>query len=700
MSALEEFREKLRNVKQTNNGFRASCPVPGHGQGRGDKNPSLDFGTNREGKVWFACRVGCSDEDVLEAIGLRVEDLYERNGHSKNGSGKPTASWEIKDETGEVQAVHVRVERNGDKDCFWKLPGKKEWGLKGRKLDTLPLYRSELVKDWPEDAVVVVVEGEKAADALSAVYPFVVATVSSASTTPKHESLGVLDGRGVLLWPDNDDPGRKHMQRVGERLEDIASSIRVYKWDAAPEKGDAADHPAVLSGDLTTLLEEWTKAPKWPLPSPFDPEDSRGLTAALADAVSKRHHFARDVGGVLYVYKGGRYVPEGERIIGTEIKRILAESNASVKWSTHRVREVTAYIRTDAPELWPTPPADRVNVLNGILDLESGDLLPHTPDFLSPVRIPVKFDPSAECSAWDEFVGGVFPPDARELAFEIPGWLMVPDTSIQKAVLLTGEGGNGKSTYLTAVHAFVGEENTTNLSLHKMETDRFAASRLVGKLANICPDLPSDHLTSTSTFKAITGGDWIHAEYKYHGGFDFKPFSRLVFSANNPPRSSDASYAFYRRWLVVPFDKTFDPSEQVARDVLDARLADPKELSGVLNKALAALRRLRKTSEFSESERTREAHSEFRTATDPFSVWLDRNTVDDPNAIVGQDELRRAYNQFCEQTGKPGKLPQAFGRDLSRAKPDVERSQRMYKGEPNVRVYVGIGLVSSVGEGQ
>ena len=435
-------------------------------------------------------------------------------------------------------------------------------------------------------------------------------------------------------------------------------------------------------------------------PPPFDPEDSRGLTAALADAVTKRHHFAKDVGGLLYVYEGGRYIPDGERIIGTEIKRILREFDASVKWSTHRVREVTAYIRTDAPELWSIPPADKINVLNGIIDLESGELLAHTPDFLSPVRIPVEFDASAECPAWDKFVDEVFPADSREIAYEIPGWLMVPDTSIQKAVLLTGEGGNGKSTYLTAVHAFIGEENTTNLSLHKIETDRFAASRLVGKLANICPDLPSDHLTSTSTFKAITGGDWIPAEYKYHGGFDFKPFARLVFSANNPPRSSDASYAFYRRWLVVPFDRTFDPSEQVPREVLDKRLADPKELSGVLNNALAALLRLRKTSEFSESESTDEALADFRITTDPFSVWLDRNTVDDPNATVGQNELRRAYNKFAEDTGKPGMQAQAFGRAITRARPDVQRSQRMYNGVPNERVYVGIGLTSGIGEGQ
>ena len=292
----------------------------------------------------------------------------------------------------------------------------------------------------------------------------------------------------------------------------------------------------------------------------FDPEDARGLTAALADAVSGGRRFAKDIGGRLHHYEDGAYRPNGEGVIAVEMKRVLAESGASPKWSTHRAREVTEYVRVDAPELWERPPSARINVLNGIIDVDSGELLPHNPDFLSPVQIPVEYDPQAECPAWEKFVSEVFPDDAKELAFEVVGLLMTPDTSVQKSVLLLGEGANGKSTYLKAVESFVGDFNVVNTSLHKIESDRFAAARLVGKLANICPDLPSDHLTSTSVFKAITGGDKIAAERKYADGFDYRPFARLVFSANHPPRSGDASHAFYRRWLVVPFDRTFEPT--------------------------------------------------------------------------------------------------------------------------------------------
>jgi putative DNA primase/helicase len=116
-------------------------------------------------------------------------------------------------------------------------------------------------------------------------------------------------------------------------------------------------------------------------------------------------------------------------------------------------------------------------------------------------------------------------------------------------------------------------------------------ARLVGKLANICPDLPSTDLTGTSVFESITGGDSLLAEPKFEESFEFVPYARLVFSANLPPKSQDASPAFFRRWLVAPFEKTFQvgAAGTIPRADLDAMLADPAELSGVLNKALLAL---------------------------------------------------------------------------------------------------------------
>ena len=357
------------------------------------------------------------------------------------------------------------------------------------------------------------------------------------------------------------------------------------------------------------------------------------------------------------------------------------------------------YIRVDCPELWDVPPVHTLNVLNGLLDIETRKLRPHDPQFLSAVQIPVAYDPRACCPVWDQFVAAdVFPEDSEAIAWEIPAWLMTPENSIQKAVLLLGEGANGKSTYLGACASFIGRHNTAALSLHKLEQDRFAAARLVGKLANICPDLPTAHLTSTTMFKALTGGDTLSAEYKFRDSFEYVPFAKLVFSANTPPRSDDATHGFFRRWQVVPFLRSFEDGDPATRkrEELDAALADPTELSGVLNKALQALRQIRKAG-FTQSEAMKDAWEEFRNATDPLAVWLAQATIQLPNVMIAQTELRAAFNKYMEISGKPGMTKTAFGLALKRAAPAVESAQRTLMGRVQW-VYCGICLKAEAPE--
>ena len=92
------------------------------------------------------------------------------------------------------------------------------------------------------------------------------------------------------------------------------------------------------------------------------------------------------------------------------------------------------------------------------------------------------------------------------MAWKIIGYLLVAITFLQKAFLLLGEGGNGKSTFLNAAIKFVGADNVSNVSLQQLASNRFAAASLEGKLANICADLPTTRLEDTQLFKGITGG--------------------------------------------------------------------------------------------------------------------------------------------------------------------------------------------------
>jgi putative DNA primase/helicase len=212
-------------------------------------------------------------------------------------------------------------------------------------------------------------------------------------------------------------------------------------------------------------------------------------------------------------------------------------------------------------------------------------------------------------------------------------------------------------------------------------------------LANICADLPSAHLAGTSTFKALTGGDAIEAEHKFRDSFTFEPFARLVFSANSPPRSSDGSDGFFDRWLVVPFDARFRGTKQeISRKELDARLSSPRELSGLLNKAVAAWQGIQRCGgKPTEPESVKAAWAEFRAMTDPLTVWLDQFTVDDPDAMVPRTTLRVAYDAACNQAGRQSLTETAFGRAFKKSRPNIKPSQRTLNGRVQW-CYVGIGF--------
>jgi len=278
MKPLDLLLERLGKYERRNGYYMASCPA------HEDPNASLGVSGGDDGRALLKCFAGCETSDIVAELGLEMRDLFPPSANSdctghKEDSGKPAANWYIRDVKGEVQAVHVRFDRDGGKDCLWRLPGASEWGLKGRKLPTLPLYGSEWIKEWPEDSPVVLVEGEKARDALASIYLQTLGTVTGAESTPGPEALEVLRDRRVVLWPDNDGPGRAHMERIAGALQGIAAEVRILEWPGAPEKGDAADHPAVLSDDekeRETLLNDLMSAPRWM--SQVSPSLNRGVT--------------------------------------------------------------------------------------------------------------------------------------------------------------------------------------------------------------------------------------------------------------------------------------------------------------------------------------------------------------------------------------------------------------------------------------
>ena len=179
-----------------------------------------------------------------------------------------TTVYKIRDAEGRVRVEHHHIRKGPDqKECPWKLPDSEKWGLDGLPIAQLPLYGAHDVDDYDPDDLIILVEGEKARDALAHTdYFSCLGTICGASATPSSEVLEVARDRRICLWPDNDDQGRAHMERIAERLQGVAAEILWYEWPEAPEKGDAADHPWVVEGNrklYDRLLTELESAPKW-----------------------------------------------------------------------------------------------------------------------------------------------------------------------------------------------------------------------------------------------------------------------------------------------------------------------------------------------------------------------------------------------------------------------------------------------------
>lgn len=504
--------------------------------------------------------------------------------------------------------------------------------------------------------------------------------------------------RPVTLAFDRDMEATEQLRVLTNWLQKEHAAVMRFAWPNEP--ADAATIAQLLNSVEAQQLGRLLKCLSQRAPvQDSRPDDSAPATALptekFAAAITVCNHFARDSGGLLYRFEGGVYRPTGEAFIESRVKQLLSAWDGLATWRSAIAREVHEFIRVDAPLLWETPPADIINVENGLLDVFGRALSPHSPEFLSAIRIPVLYDPSATCPAVDKFVSEVLPPDAAALAWELVAWALSPDTSIHASALLLGEGANGKSTFLALLQAVLGRTNCTNIALQKLESDRFAPARLYGKLANLCPDLPTARLTGTSMFKSLTGGDSITGERKYEESFEFTPFAKLLFSANQPPPSDDSTHGYYRRWLIVRFDQVFDSDSGTAlpRSELDKRLSQPAELSGLLNHALDSLPRLRQSG-FTQSASTLEAAAVFRHETDPLSIWLDQRIDAAPDEFVPKRRLFDAYKAHCATERRPAMTSTAFGKAVKRwRKGIIGEAQKTVDGKEKVDCYIGIKML-------
>lgn len=367
----------------------------------------------------------------------------------------------------------------------------------------------------------------------------------------------------------------------------------------------------------------------------------------VAERVMKENHiFTMRDNGQLYLYRDGVYRSEGaEAILNTLIRDVYRQMYEE-KWKSKYdnlglpehipkatvrfVNEVLAYIK--AYTHIPREPIDTyqdkyINFKNCLFNLDKWEFEAHSPEIKTICQIPVYYDPKAECPKIKKFLREVTSSE-EDIAFleEWAGYCLTTDVSYQKALMLYGIPGTGKSVFATLLETFIGSENTSSESLQKIEEDKYRAAKLYGKRVNICSDIPSTKLHKTEVFKKLVSGlDTIDAENKYEHPFKFKNKAKLTFSANKIPEGPKDP-AFYERFCLIEFGHKFRGTANDDKKLIQ-KLTTDDELSGFLNLALKGLKRLYENDRFSYNKTFEETEREYILNSNPVAFFMEECTV-------------------------------------------------------------------------
>jgi len=710
-SPLDIVLSRLKGVRRSGKGWVALCPA------HEDRKPSLHIAVGSDGRVLLNCFAGCPREKILRAIGLEMRDLFPQP--ERTSKRAPTRIFEIRDVNGRLVALHKRYDGPRGKRFVWKLPD-GQTGLGGLSTKALPLYGSEKLREWPGDAPLVLCEGEKAAQALVDAGIPALGTVCGASITPERSVLRPLANRRVVLWPDNDDAGRAHMNRIAVLLRELGADVRWFEWPEAPPRGDAADYIA-RNGDVRKLQELLRSAPEWtPQATPAAPVAEISLDEEFTDRNNALILAERMRGTVLWVPAWGWLLwttarwerdPDGSRVLALArellprhyLERAVqtADHKKREKLCEHARRAHTRHTISNALELAKgdlrADPKEfdqdhwLLNCRNGVVDLKTGELRPHSPELRLTKLCPVAYDKSAQAPTWERFLREIFLDDEELIRYvqRACGYSITGDVREDKMFICWGTGANGKSTFLQTLRRVLGEYAgaiAPAAIVHKgKDSHPTAVADLYGLRFAIAIETEEDHRLAEAQVKALTGRDAIKARFMHRDYFEFEPRAKIWLATNHKPTIRDTSEAMWRRIALIPFRAFFPPERQ------DKTLGEKlwQEREGILAWLVEGCRAWQQQG-LGECDAVASATESYRTEMDALMDWLqERCCAEEPKAITPLKELYDDYVSWCEETGQEPMSKRAFGNRLT------EKGFEAVKATGGMRARRGLRLRTS-----
>ena len=337
-----------------------------------------------------------------------------------------------------------------------------------------------------------------------------------------------------------------------------------------------------------------------------------------------------------------------------------------------------------------------LNCRNGIVDLRTGELMPHDRDAMCTKLAPVDYDPAARSDAWDAFLRSALDgdtPDGAEVIEYVRravGYSLTGDTSEEVLFFVYGPGGSGKSTFLEAVRATLGDYATTarfDMFVKRVgdapsanpDEARLRGSRFVASI-----ETDEGKRLSEGTIKRLTGGDVISARELYSRAFDFKPAFKLWLAANDAPRVNDQDDALFRRMrrIVFPHGRTGEGTrdKSIKAMLTNASVTGPAILAWAVQGCLAWQRDGLKT-----PAAVIASTNAYRTENDPLAEFFAARVTFDARATVARKSVRAAYEAWVRDCGSGDPMsPKRFAERL-RARLVAEHGAA-HKADASVRL--------------
>lgn len=307
----------------------------------------------------------------------------------------------------------------------------------------------------------------------------------------------------------------------------------------------------------------------------------------------------------------------------------------------------------------PTPEVDEnrvlINLKNGTFEVTHNGTKNRTfdrADFLT-YQLPFEYNPQAKAPLFESYLNKVLPDITRQTVLaEYLGYVFIKNGSngikLEKALVLYGTGANGKSVFFEIVNALLGIENVSSYSMQSLTDSKgYQRAKLANKLVNYASEINGK--LETDIFKQMVSGEKVEARLPYGQPFELTNYAKLIFNCNELPKDVEHTNAYFRRFLIVPFDVTIPENEQ--DKTLHSKIIE-NELSGIFNWVLAGLKRVLSQKGFSECNAAKKAIEKYRLESDSVLLFLDEyNYKHSIENVTLLKELFSEYKSYCIESG-------------------------------------------------